>query len=67
MNIFINGELVKVVIPSISLAKLLEMRGVNPVGTAVAVNNRLVKKDQWSIHKLQEGDNLTIISAAFGG
>ncbi|MBP9999025.1 MAG: sulfur carrier protein ThiS [Bacteroidales bacterium] len=36
-------------------------------GVAVAVNNRIVPKAEWSSTALREDDQVTIIKAAFGG
>lgn len=36
-------------------------------GVALAVNNRIVTRSAWEETPLQEGDDVTIIKAAFGG
>ena len=36
-------------------------------GVALAVNNRIVPRAAWAETALNEGDNVTIIKAAFGG
>ena len=36
-------------------------------GVAVAVNNRMIPREQWSNLSLQENDKVVIIKAACGG
>jgi len=36
-------------------------------GVAVAVNNRMIPREQWSSISLQENDKVVIIKAACGG
>ena len=36
-------------------------------GVALAINNRIVTRNAWEETSLSEGDNVTIIKAAFGG
>lgn len=38
-----------------------------PAMTAIAVNNRVVPRTEWSAQKLCEGDKLTVIRVACGG
>ena len=51
----------------LTVADLLSMKNINSGGTAVAVNNHLVTRNQWEQHELKDGDRITIISAAYGG
>lgn len=67
MLIKINGEDILLDVPSITLSDLVEKRNINKNGTAIAVNNRLIVKSEWDTCRLKDNDNLTIISAAFGG
>ena len=48
-------------------AQLMTERGVKPGGTAIALNNRIVRHENWETTKLNDGDSITLISAAFGG
>lgn len=50
-----------------NLLELLEWKGITKGGTAVAVNNKIVKHENWSLTHFSEGDTVTVISAAFGG
>lgn len=36
-------------------------------GVAIAVNNRIIPRTAWDITSLCEGDEITVIKAAFGG
>ncbi len=67
MRITINNKPADISNDYMTLAELLEERGVKSGGTAVALNNRIVKHENWEITRLNDGDSLTIISAAFGG
>lgn len=51
----------------INLEELLELKGFNPSGTAVAVNNKIVKHENWALTTFKQGDTVVIISGAFGG
>lgn len=47
-----------------SLAQQLELP---QQGVAVALNNRMIPRGQWTEQEIKEGDNLVIIKAACGG
>ncbi len=51
----------------ITISQLLAKKEINPNGTAIAVNDHLICHDCWDSHKLQDGDRIVMISAAFGG
>ena len=36
-------------------------------GTAIAIDNKLVPKSEWSNRTLADGDKITLIRATFGG
>ncbi len=66
MNIFCNGS--PIALPDgASLQTLIESLGIEPKGTAVAVDDLLVVKTQWASCALREGCRVTIIRAAQGG
>ena len=46
---------------------LLAELNVDDKGIAVAVNNEIVKKDEWNGFRLKENDKIVIIRAACGG
>ncbi|MFW6223212.1 MAG: sulfur carrier protein ThiS [Bacteroidota bacterium] len=67
MNIFCNGELITAE-PNASLYDILAMKALNQKkGIAVALNNTVIKKDEWKTCTLQENDKILIISATKGG
>lgn len=67
MRITINNQDIDLTSDYLTIAELMKERGVKAGGTAVALNNKIVKHENWEITRLQEGDSVTIISAAFGG
>lgn len=67
LKIVVNREVRNVVAP-LSLAALLQELGVDtPTGIAVAVNNEVIARGDWSDFQLSENDKLTIITATQGG
>jgi sulfur carrier protein len=67
MIIKINNEVLETPSENMTLREMLAWRGVKEAGTAIAVNDRLVSRTLWDVEKLSENDNVTLISAAFGG
>lgn len=67
MNIQINNEPICLPDGAHTICSLLEFRNIPENGTAVALNGKLAPRSKWQATHLQEGDVLTIISAAFGG
>lgn len=67
MRITINNQDIDLSSDYLTIAELMKERGVKAGGTAVALNNKIVKHENWEIIRLQDGDSVTIISAAFGG
>lgn len=67
MTIFLNNELEKMPHDNMSVEELVAFKRYNAAATAVAVNDKIVKKTAWSCTTLKEGDRVMIISAAFGG
>lgn len=57
----IDGELQPV------LSDVLAAQGVPARGIAVAINNRVVRRDDWSVTRLSDGDSITVITAICGG
>jgi len=41
--------------------------GSDTKGVAVAVNGKIVKKNDWDTTPLKEGDDVVVIRAAYGG
>ncbi len=67
MKIKVNNEIVELSGPMVTVNELLALREVSPNGTAVAVNDRLVPRGKWDTFKIEENDDVTLVSAAFGG
>ena len=67
MTILLNDN--PVVLPSdyMTVEDLVKWKEIPSQGTAIAVNNKLIKQEKWSITKLNDQDQITVISAAFGG
>ncbi len=50
-----------------TVASLLQEMNIPEKGTAVALNNRIVRRDDWAKQELAEGDKILLIKAAYGG
>lgn len=50
-----------------TLAQLAQQLGLPPQGVAMAVNNHMIPRTEWSDHALSEGLAIVIIKAACGG
>lgn len=66
MNIKVNDESMEIE-QGTTIGILIKNRGITEGGTAVAVNNRIVRRASWNGHELREGDSVVIIKAAYGG
>jgi len=67
MTVFINNEQ-RDVSNLKTLSELLESINLNVAkGVAIAVNNRVIAKGEWSNALLKENDKITIIRATQGG
>lgn len=67
MTILINDNPVKLPNDFMTIADLVKWKEIPSQGTAIAVNNKLVKQELWPVTNLKENDLVTVISAAFGG
>lgn len=65
MKILINNQ--ETLTEVTSVAMLAAELALPERGVALAVNNRIVPRSAWAETALNEGDNVTIIKAAFGG
>ena len=63
MKIYINQKEIEVQ-DNISVKELLE---IAIEGTAIAIDNKLVPKNEWNDRILTDGNKITIIRATFGG
>lgn len=66
MKIYINQKEIETQ-DSISIKELLDMQQISIEGTAIAIDNKLVPKNEWNDRTLTEGNKITIIRATFGG
>lgn len=66
MKIYINQKEIETQ-DSISVKELLDMQQISIEGTAIAIDNKLVPKNEWNDRILTEGNKITIIRATFGG
>lgn len=64
-SIQINGESTNTSFEN--LAELIQEQYPNNPAIAVAINNTVIPKSQWSTQALQAGDHIEIIQAVCGG
>jgi sulfur carrier protein len=50
-----------------TLTNLLEILELQPLGTAFAVGNKVIKRSDWNEFILEEGMKVTMIQAVCGG
>ena len=65
MEVNINGKATQTTAGN--LAELATEMGLPERGVAVAVDNKMVPRTEWTATSLCEGANIVIIKAAFGG
>ena len=65
MKIYINQKEIEVQ-DNISVKELLDMQQIAIEGTAIAIDNKLVPKNEWNDRILTDGNKITIIRATFG-
>lgn len=67
MTIFFNNTPISVE-QDATIEKILQAKGLRkPEGIAVALNSKVVSKEEWSKTTLQPNDMLLIIGAYYGG
>lgn len=67
MKIYFNNDLIDLPNDHMTLSDFLNWKEVKLAGIAVAVNNKIVRKNNWDTTPLSALDNVTVITAAFGG
>ena len=67
MTIFLNNNPLELPNDFMTLEDLVKWKNIPTQGTAIALNEKLIKQQQWSVIKLNNLDQVTVISAAFGG
>ncbi len=50
-----------------TLQTLIESQGINTKGIAIAVNNKIISRDKWSLTTLEDGAKIMVIQATYGG
>ncbi|MGY3792157.1 sulfur carrier protein ThiS [Aquimarina sp. 433] len=66
MTINVNNQ-EKTVSENSSITSLLEQLSIAKDGIAIAINNEVVTKKEWSQTLIKVSDNITIIQATQGG
>lgn len=66
MEIIVNGK-TKELDKELSVVELLKHLGITKPGTAVAVNNSIVKKDDHGQTRINDGDRVEILRPIGGG
>lgn len=66
MKIIVNGEN-RQLPDGQTLAQLMDEMQTPAQGTAVAVNGKVAKRADWADLTLKDGDDILVISAAYGG
>ncbi len=66
MQIIINGE-TREYTSKITLEYIINDLGIIDKVMAAAVNMEIVKKDNWSLHTLEDGDKIELLDFVGGG
>ena len=66
MEIIVNGEKHQS-LNGLTVAQLMDELQTPLQGTAVAVNGKVAKRTDWEGFILKDGDEILVISAAYGG
>lgn len=66
MQVKING-VDTVIDDNSTVADVATLNNASQTGTAIAVNDVLVRRQQWEATKINPNDNIVIIKAAYGG
>ncbi|AYA08988.1 MULTISPECIES: sulfur carrier protein ThiS [Enterobacterales] len=66
MNILVNDEPHQFSQP-LTLLNLLNLLALNPAGSALAVNQVIIPRDNWPAHLLEDGDEILLFQAIAGG
>ena len=67
MNVLLNDKLTDLPDNILTVKDLVVWKNIPMNGTAIALNDKLIKQNDWESAVLKENDQLTIISAAYGG
>lgn len=67
MKIILNNKPITLDADEISVDQLIKNNGIKSAGTAVSVNDILIRHSEWERRVIKDGDKVVVISAAFGG
>ena len=66
MKITVNDEKITLDTPT-SVEDLLTQLGRHQQGTALALNQTILPREQWATQKLTEGDDVEVLQGIVGG
>lgn len=66
MNITVNGSALEIAANS-TVEALLKSLDKPLNGSALAVNENIIRRSQWAEYKLCDGDNISLFQAIAGG
>lgn len=66
MKIKVNNVTVEVA-DGTTLGEITREREIPSKGVAMAVNDHIIRRADWNNRILEDGDDITIITAAYGG
>jgi sulfur carrier protein len=66
MNVVINENKIEILAGS-NIDQLLAHLDKPLIGTAIAVNKRIIRRQEWAKHTLCEGDQISLFQAIAGG
>lgn len=66
MKIKVNNVTVEVA-DGTTLGEITRKREIPSKGIAMAVNDHIIRRADWNNRILEDGDDITIITAAYGG
>lgn len=67
MKILLNNIVTPLPSDYMTVADFVVWKGIKPSGTAIAINDKIIKKAFWETTTFHDLDRVTVISAAFGG
>ncbi|MDO5055309.1 MAG: sulfur carrier protein ThiS [Pasteurella oralis] len=66
MEIYLNDAKLNLE-QNLSIQQLIELQKLNQQGLAIAVNQQILPRSEWSTYQLQANDRLTVFRAIAGG
>lgn len=67
MEITVNRKVYTFDCSEMPLSEVLDTCNIATTGIAVAVNNKIIRRADWSTTVIADGDALTVITAVCGG